>query len=75
MQAWYADGSTAIRKDDYLQEWWDMMIQEGPSYGYFPNPIKTWLVTKKQFYQKTVTEFTDTGVNITSEGRPYLWAQ
>ena len=31
-----------------------------------------WLVTKKDFLPKAEAAFEDTGVRITSEGRPYL---
>ena len=40
--------------------------------GYFPNPSKTWLVTKEGCHTFGISIFAGTGVNITSEGRPYL---
>ena len=32
-----------------LRAWWDQVSSLGPSFGYFPNASKTWLVTKQQF--------------------------
>ena len=54
--------------------WWDQLTREGPKFGYFPNPWKTWLVTKEGCHDAGISTFTDTGVNVTSEDRPYLGA-
>ena len=50
------------------------MVHEGPSYGYFVNTSKTWLVIKEQYHEKATAVFASTGVKITSNGRPYLGA-
>ena len=39
-----------------------------------PNPSKTWFVTKEGSHSLGTDTFTDTGINITFEGRPYLGA-
>ena len=64
----------ATSKITNLHMWWDQLTKEGPNFGYFPNPSKTWLVTKKGCHDAETSAFADTGVNITSEGRPYLGA-
>ena len=46
----------------------------GPKFGYFANATKTWLVTKEKFLTAARATFADTGIEITSEGRPYLGA-
>ena len=74
MQVWYADDSSAIGKLAQLREWWDKLVTDGPNFGYFANPIKTWLVTKKDYHKEATTIFAGSGVNITSDGRPYLGA-
>ena len=43
----------------------------GPGFGYNVNP---WLVTKSSWYNVAVLQFSDSGVNVTFEGRPYLGA-
>ena len=57
-----------------LHSWWDRLTTKGPSYGYFVNPSKTWLVTKDLHLQNAVKTFAGSGVNITPNGRPYLGA-
>ena len=50
------------------------MAREGPDFSYYPNPSKTWLVTKKGCQGVALSTFAGTGVNVTSNGRPYLGA-
>lgn len=45
-QIWYADDAAAIGKLADLRAWWDHLTREGPDFGYYPNPSKTWLVRK-----------------------------
>ena len=52
--------------------WWERIILLGPAYGYNANPSKTWLVVKPQRYSLAMEIFSDTGVNITCEGKRYL---
>ena len=42
-QVWYADDSAAFGTIEQLRGWWDRLTTEGPSFGYFANPSKTWL--------------------------------
>ncbi|XP_064400133.1 uncharacterized protein LOC135346443 [Halichondria panicea] len=72
-QVWYADDAAA-GKIVRLQEWWTNLSTLGPKFGYFPNPQKTWLVTKEKHLSSATTLFANTGVQVTSEGRPYLGA-
>ena len=73
-QVWYADDSAAFGPLEHLRSWWDRLTTEGPSYGYFANPSKTWLVTKDSHLQNAAKIFAGSGVNITPNGRPYLGA-
>ena len=45
-QVWYADDAAAAGK---ITARWDKLINSGPSFGYFPNASKSWLVTKHLF--------------------------
>ena len=69
-QIWYADDASAGGKLTNLKKWWDNLSREGPSFGYFVNPQKTWLVTKDNFFSSASAMFDDTMVNITTDGRP-----
>ena len=42
-QIWYADDAAAVGKLAELRVWWDILTKEGPNFGYYPNPSKTWL--------------------------------
>ena len=66
-QVWYADDASGSGK---IKDWWDHLNTFGPMYGYYTNANKTWLVTKKDFHHEAEVAFE--GVQITSEGRPYL---
>ena len=70
-QVWFADDAAAMGKIADLHEWWDSLCAIGPSYGYFPNASKSWLITKESFYSSAVAAFGDLDVKITTEGRPY----
>ena len=50
--------AAAVGKITELREWWDKLTTAGAS--------KTWLITKKDCI------FTGTGVNVTTDGKPYL---
>ena len=73
-QVWYADDSAATGTMEQLRAWWDKLVKHGPGLGYFPNPSKTWIVTKREHHEEATKVFADSGINITSEGRPYLGA-
>ena len=71
---WYADDSAAIETVEQLHVWWNRLVSEGPAFGYFPNPFKTWLVTKQRHFDEASNMFAGSGVNVTLDGRPYLGA-
>jgi len=73
VQVWYADDTCAGGKLCALRKWWDHLYELGPPFGYFVNPVK-WLITKHHVQQDAGTGFADSGIRITSEGRPYLGA-
>ncbi len=68
---WYADDAAAVGKVSYLRAWWDKLSKD---YGYFPNAKKTWLVTKSGSHSLGKNAFSETGVNISGDGRLYLGA-
>ena len=73
-QIWYADDAAAVGRIVDLRDWWDKISTSGPGFGYFPNASKTWLVTKEGLHDAGLSFFANTGVSVTSNGRPYLSA-
>ena len=45
-QAWYADDATGASTCRGLRSWWNELAHHGPSFGYYPNASKTYLVVK-----------------------------
>ena len=55
-----------------LHSWWNGLSMHGPVYGYFVNPVKSWLIVKPEYESSARSLFSDTSINITSVGRCYL---
>ena len=73
-QAWFADDASAGDRLVNLRSWFSVLCEHGPRYGYNVNAPKTWLVVKETSHSAAVALFKDTGINITTEGRPLLGA-
>ena len=71
-QTWYANDGAATGKLSCLRSWWDDIEKHGPSFGYYANASKTWLVTKSDYFNEAKSVFGDTKIKITCDGRPYL---
>ena len=71
-QSWYANDAACCGKLNHIRDWWNDIIHRGPSYGYFPNDNKTWLIVKDSAVAEANLLFKDAGIKITSQGRPYL---
>ena len=61
-QVWYADDSAASASLSRLQLWWKALQELGPSYGYFPNSLKTKLVIKEMHSEDACQLFEGTGI-------------
>ena len=59
-QVWYVDDSAATRSIMGIRQWFNSLVRIGPSYGYYVNVEKTWLVVKPQYLQDAVSAFADT---------------
>ena len=73
-QVWYADDATGAGTCDKLRQWWDQVECLGPTFGYYPNSAKTYLIVKEEFETKAKALFADTDVNITINGKRHLGA-
>ena len=73
-QVWYADDACACGSVTALRKWYKLLCDLGPRYGYNVNAAKAWLVVKSSFQTMASELFAGTGVNLSSEGCPYLGA-
>lgn len=71
-QLWFAADAAAVGRLQGMKHWWDRLIERGPKYGYFMNPSKTWLVVKKSHLESAKAIFSDSRVQITTDGKRYL---
>ena len=67
---WYADDAAGGGTLTQLRSWWSELQERGPLFGYFPEPTKTWLITKPEHVEKAKLLFPD--VKVTVEGHKYL---
>ena len=70
-QVWYADDSAAGSTLERLRRWWDLLVEIGPLYGYFPNSSKTHVLAKTQHVEAAKEIFKGTGIVILTEGERY----
>jgi hypothetical protein len=74
-QVWYADDSSAGGKIHEIRNWWDILNEAGPKYGYFPKPSKTILIVKDpELVPLAENVFSQTGIKITHTGERHLGA-
>ena len=71
-QAWFADDAASGGKMISIRRWWDRLVLHGPQYGYFPNALKTTVITKEDRHCEVVKVFEGTGISITDVGKRYL---
>ena len=71
-RVWYADDSAAGSSLVRLRRWWDLLVEIGPLYGYFPNSSKTHILAKPHHVDNAKEVFRGTGIVISTEGERYL---
>ena len=71
---WFADDATAGGRLDNIKTWWDSIKDLGPKFGYTPNAEKSWLIVREEALEQAQCIFHDSGINISSQGRPHLGA-
>ena len=71
LQTWYADDSGALGPLENLVEWLSSLTENGPKYGYYSEPSKSYLVVHSNFVEKGHQLFDWFGIRIV-EGRRYL---
>ena len=74
-QVWSADDAKGAGSLESLKKWWINIIAEDASYGYCVNESKSWLILKNQtLLKKSESLFSDTKINVTTEGKRHLGA-
>ena len=63
-QNWYEDGSGCFGLFANLRQWVQLLLEEGPKFGYFPEPDKSYLVVNPGFVDIAKEHFKDLGLNI-----------
>ena len=71
-QCWYADDDGAADNLVSLRKYWDYLSRFGPGFGYFPNAIKTVLLTKPALSERAGQLFAGTGIDVRYDGCRYL---
>ena len=74
VQTWFADDACAGANLSQIFSRWSVLCKEGPKYGYFMNPPKTWLLVKEKMLTLAKEMFKDSGIQTTTMGCPLLGA-
>ena len=69
-QVWYTDDAAGGGKIAHLSSWWDDLCTNGPLFGYYPKPSKTWVIVKPEHEERAKKAFPD--LQITVVGKRYL---
>ena len=70
-QGFYADDAAACSKFDDLKLWLQQAIDEGPKYGYYPDPKNSFPIVHPDHVDETKRCFEQTGLEIVT-GKRYL---
>ena len=73
-EAWYAEVASASGSFLALQSWWDKLRYSAPILGYHTNLSDALLMTKVDNLFRSKELFHDSGVDITKQGQPFLYA-
>ena len=73
-QAGFADDLQGGGKVQKTREWFDVLEEKGPKYGYNDEPSKSHLIVKPEILEEAQEIFKGTGVNVTAHGKKQLGA-
>jgi len=69
LQIWYADDAKGTGYFDHISSYFKLLCEEGPKFGYYPEPTKSILITHEKNTKKATEFFSDYGFKITSGAR------
>ena len=70
----FPDDFTVAGKLVHIKNFWNKLATIGPKYGYFPKSTKSYLIVNNNYRRDAKTIFTDTNINIITDGRKHLRA-
>ena len=63
-QLWYADDASAGGTLAELHNWFNLLCSHGPSYGYHPQPTKSFVVINDRWKNEAAAIFGDLGIQV-----------
>ncbi|CAB0015791.1 unnamed protein product [Nesidiocoris tenuis] len=69
VQNWYADDSSCCGKLRDVRQWFNLLQEQGPRWGYYAEPEKSYLVVKPGFETEANQIFRDLNVKIVNSKR------
>ena len=69
IQVWYANDASACGELSSIRQWFDLLLQRGPAYGYFPNPKKSCVVVDRSFVASARKIFSPLNVQVVTSHR------
>jgi hypothetical protein len=67
-QVWFADDATGCDEFVRLRKWFDVLVEVGPLYGYYPKPAKCILLSKPGRVELARKVFSGTSVDVQVDG-------
>ena len=74
VDVFYADDGNASGRLEDLKLWYSRLTEFGPSFGFTINPEKSFLLVKPEFESRAKSLFSETGMNVTTDGARHLGA-
>ena len=65
----FADDLTVAGNIKEIKQYWELLLQVGPKYGYYPKPSKSHLIVKEEHLDKAKFMFKRNEVKITNSGQ------
>ncbi len=69
IQVWYADDASVCAELGALKNWFHILLEEGPNYGYYLEPKKSFLVVSENLLSEAHKLFDGLGVSIVTSHR------
>ena len=67
-QIWLADDGTGCDTFEKLRKWFDLLLEVGPQYGYYPKAAKCILLSKPDRVTQASEVFKGTGIDVQVDG-------